>query len=163
MFFKKIKVSTCTNLTFILVRNYRSHQDIIKIPSELFYHDELLPCAEDSITEAYLGLDFLLNVKCPLVFHGVRGKNFQEGLSPSWFNPTEAFQVSRYFQQLLNSGVKCEHVGIIAPYRQQISKLRQIFQSLELPIPKVSTFKTQWGLTFLVFSNKLSNSVLKNL
>ena len=34
----------------------------------------------------------------PIIFHGVRGKNYQEGTSPSWFNPTEALQVANYYQ-----------------------------------------------------------------
>ncbi len=31
-----------------LVRNYRSHPDILEIPSELFYEDELMPCADET-------------------------------------------------------------------------------------------------------------------
>ena len=122
-----------------LVRNYRSHPDILKIPSKLFYYDELLPFAAESITKVYLGTDLLLNSSHPIIFHGVRGKNYQEGTNPSWFNPTEAFQVQIYLQKLLNNNVNVDDIGIIAPYRQQISKLRQIFQSLELPIPRVSS------------------------
>ena len=53
----------------------------------------------------------------PVIFHGVRGKNYQEGTSPSWFNPTEALQVANYYQQLMNMQVKPEDIGIIAPYR----------------------------------------------
>ena len=33
-----------------LVRNYRSHEDIIKVPSDLFYDAELLPEADKKIT-----------------------------------------------------------------------------------------------------------------
>ena len=38
-----------------LVRNYRSHEDIIKVPSDLFYDAELLPEADEKITNKFLG------------------------------------------------------------------------------------------------------------
>ena len=36
------------------------------------------------------------------------------------------------------SGVDPADIGIIAPYRQQIAKMRQILKSLELPVPKMN-------------------------
>ncbi len=44
-----------------LIRNYRSHQDIIKIPSRLFYDSELVAQAHKSITEACLTWPILPN------------------------------------------------------------------------------------------------------
>lgn len=120
-----------------LLRNYRSHADILKVSSELFYDAELIPKAPSEITQAFVGKTFLPNPDHPLIFHGVRGQNYQEGDSPSWFNPAEALQATFYFKQLMNLGVRPEDVGIIAPYRQQSAKLRDIFKSLDLPLPRV--------------------------
>ena len=142
-----------------LVRNYRSHQDILKIPSKLFYFDELLPYANQDIGE-----QFLINPNQHIVFHGVRGKNYQENDSPSWFNPTEAFQVVKYYQQLLNKGVDPDDVGIIAPYRQQTNKLRQILKTFELPAPRVRFSLTNLLNTQLtIFSVKPTKEVTKEL
>lgn len=128
-----------------LVRNYRSHEDIIKIPSDLFYDAELLPEANEKITNKFLTQEILPNLMHPIIFHGVRGKNYQEGTSPSWFNPTEALQVANYYQKLMNMQVKPEDIGIIAPYRQQTSKLRQVFKSMELPLPKIGSVEEFQG------------------
>ena len=100
-----------------LVRNYRSHEDIIKVPSDLFYDAELLPEADQKITNKFLTQEILPNPQHPVIFHGVRGKNYQEGTSPSWFNPTEALQVASYYQKLMNLKVQTNDIGIIAPYR----------------------------------------------
>lgn len=120
-----------------LVRNYRSHEDIIRVPSELFYEDELLPFADEKIAKAFQNSKVLIHPEHPVIFHGVRGQNYQEGDSPSWFNPTEAVQVAYYFQSLLNNLVDPDDVGIIAPYRQQTAKLKQILRSMNLPVPRV--------------------------
>ena len=120
-----------------LVRNYRSHQDILSVPSELFYDSELIPEARREIKDAMLGAEFLPNEKCPLIFHGVRGQNIQENDSPSWFNPAEALQAAKYLELILRTGVSIDHIGIIAPYRKQTQKLRQLLESLNLPKPKV--------------------------
>ena len=67
-----------------LVRNYRSHEDIIKVPSDLFYDAELLPEADEKIINKFLNQEILPNPKHPVVFHGVRGKNYQEGIECIW-------------------------------------------------------------------------------
>ena len=128
-----------------LIRNYRSHACVLKVPSQLFYEAELMAEATNEIQKRFLHLKILPNPDQPLIFHGVRGPNFQEGDSPSWFNPTEALQVSHYIRELLNEGVDPADVGIIAPYRQQIAKLRQILRSLELPVPKIGSVEEFQG------------------
>ena len=45
----------------------------------------------------------------------------------------------------LFSGVDPADVGIIAPYRQQIAKMRQILKSLELPVPKIGSVEEFQG------------------
>ena len=81
---------------------YRSHSCVLNVPSKLFYEAELIPEAINEIQNRFLHLKILPNPDQPLIFHGVRGPNFQEGDSPSWFNPTEALQVSHYIRELLN-------------------------------------------------------------
>jgi putative helicase MOV10L1 len=120
-----------------LIRNYRSHQDILHVSSSLFYDNELKPEAPEVIKNALLGHEFLPNEKCPLIFHGVRGQNCQENDSPSWFNPAEGLQVAKYLGLILTKGVPIEDIGIIAPYRKQTQKLRQLLDSFNLPKPKV--------------------------
>ena len=136
-------MNTLFFLNFAFV--FRSHEDIIKIPSNLFYDAELLPEATEKITTKFLTQEILPNSMHPVIFHGVRGKNYQEGTSPSWFNPTEALQVANYYQKLMNMHVKPEDIGIIAPYRQQTSKLRQVFKSMELPLPKIGSVEEFQG------------------
>ena len=57
-----------------LVRNYRSHESITQVPSELFYHSDLKVCAPEKIRFRFLESPFLPNPKIPVVFHGIRGE-----------------------------------------------------------------------------------------
>ncbi|XP_069180578.1 uncharacterized protein [Procambarus clarkii] len=109
-----------------LVKNYRSHPDILHVPSTLFYHSSLQACADNKVNEELLAWDELPCPSCPLLFHGVVGDNLQEGDSPSWFNAAEAFQVVRYTKSLIMFGVKPQDVGIITPYRKQVEKVRKL-------------------------------------
>ena len=120
-----------------LIRNYRSHEAILRVPSELFYDNELKTEASEDIKSSMIGYEFLPNEKCPLIFHGVRGQNIQETDSPSWFNPAEALQAAKYLGLILSTGISIDDVGIIAPYRKQTQKLRCLLDSLNLPSPKV--------------------------
>jgi hypothetical protein len=56
-----------------------------------------------------------------LVFHGVRGKNYQERESPSWYNPQEVVQAIYYLSMLYGTGLTPDDVGIITPYQKQVS------------------------------------------
>lgn len=56
-----------------------------------------------------------------LVFHGIRGENYQEGESPSWYNPQEIVQSIYYLNVLYSMGLNASDVGIITPYQKQVS------------------------------------------
>lgn len=107
-----------------LLETYRCHPEIIKIPNELFYENDLI---DRSGLEArsLLRWDCLLNPEFPLIFHGVAGENQREENSPSWFNPSEVEQVLHYIQLLMEQArVLASDIGIIAPYQKQVKKIR---------------------------------------
>jgi putative helicase MOV10L1 len=115
-----------------LVDNYRSHPALLSLPSETFYHGELVCCADQQITHMLCSWDHLPNKNnFPVLFHGVRGEDIREANSPSWFNPVEAVQVVKYVQALLTGSlaVEVQHIGIIAPYRKQVEKIRLLLDS----------------------------------
>lgn len=108
-----------------LVKNYRAHQTLLKLPSRLFYDDDLVSCA--SFEEAYqLTQDkniiekILISHGVPIVFHGVQGNSVREADSPSWYNAAEVMQVVSYVLKLKACNVKNEDIGIITPYRKQV-------------------------------------------
>ena len=104
-----------------LVRSYRAHPHLLKVPSELFYNDELVSCAGQ---EAYefcdKDVDFLMKSDVPLIFHGIKGDCSQDRDSPSWYNIAEVSQVAHYVRKLRGCGVASEDIGIITPYRKQV-------------------------------------------
>ena len=76
-----------------LVDNYRSHESLLKLYSDVFYHGELQPRADPALTHCLCRWELLPRRGFPLVFHGTQGEDMREGSSPSWFNPVEAVQV----------------------------------------------------------------------
>lgn len=66
---------------------------------------------------------------CPLIFHGVSGRDLRELSCPSYYNPEEIRVVISYVAALLEgkSGlgvrIKYEDIGIVSPYRKQASSL----------------------------------------
>ncbi|KAG5180774.1 P-loop containing nucleoside triphosphate hydrolase protein [Tribonema minus] len=101
-----------------LVRNYRAHPALLRVPSHLFYGGALVACADARAAAAFAPLHappggggamsrsaaaagLLLNPAIPLVFHGVAGAEMREGRSPSWFSIPEADAVARYAARLL--------------------------------------------------------------
>ena len=112
-----------------LLRNYRSHPDILQVPNEMFYKGELESCADKMIADQYLGWRDLPNEKCPMMFIHVVGKDEREGDSPSFFNIAEIQAVNRVVDSLQQGGygfqsVPGPSIGVISPYNRQCQTLR---------------------------------------
>ncbi|XP_008285144.1 putative helicase mov-10-B.2 [Stegastes partitus] len=120
-----------------LLRNYRSHPAILKIPNELFYDGELQVCADEILRNSYCGWEHLPKMGFPVIFHGVAGVDAREKNSPSFFNVAEVEVLMDYVRKLLQSRSKKglatiapRDIGIIAPYRKQVQKIRRGLQKV---------------------------------
>lgn len=107
-----------------LVRCYRCHPEIIRIPNRRFYLNQLIPSARPDVINGLLQWHRLPNAAFPLIFHSCNGENLQEGNSPSWFNIQEIETVMEYVRELRDFGVGADEIGIITPYRRQVKKMR---------------------------------------
>ena len=66
--------------------------------------------------------------KVPMIFHGVIGQDLKEETSPSFFNIEEVVIVRDYIKKLLDmrqNKISPKEIGVIAPYRRQVQKIRQ--------------------------------------
>lgn len=84
-----------------LLKNWRSHESILKFPNEAFYQGELEVHADPVITHSLLRFESLPNKQFPIIFHGIAGQDEREGESPSFFNRDEASLVKKYVAELL--------------------------------------------------------------
>lgn len=73
-----------SNLIVKLVRNYRSHPELITVSNSLFYEKELVACASSSTHSIADTWDALPAKGVPLIFWGVEGNDEREHNSPSW-------------------------------------------------------------------------------
>ncbi|KAK1421680.1 hypothetical protein QVD17_24209 [Tagetes erecta] len=129
-----------------LVRNYRCHQHILSLPSELFYKGDLVSCKEDDTLYPLTWKDFIPNPEFPVLFMGVQGVDEREGNNPSWFNRIEASEVVDVILNLIDKGIKSEDIGVITPYRQQvlkISKALETFVGSDIKVGTVESFQGQ--------------------
>lgn len=139
--YSALDARVCVKLTY----NYRSHPAILKLPSRLFYNNDLVAKGDEMVTHSLSRWEgtrpvsrvyssrfvtYLLGLvtpNFPLIFHGVVGKDQREGNSPSWFNIDEIAVVMDYVKALLQTRtnrVLAQDIGIISPYRKQVEKLR---------------------------------------
>ncbi|XP_040269756.1 RNA helicase Mov10l1 [Bufo bufo] len=136
-----------------LMKNYRSHAALLHLPSKLFYHKELEVCADRAVINRLLKWDKLPKKGFPLIFHGIRGTEMREGSNPSWFNPSEAVQVMRYsciLAKHVTTSVSARDIGVIAPYRKQVEKIRTLLRTVDLMDIKVGSVEEFQGQEFLV-------------
>ncbi|XP_062396748.1 putative helicase mov-10-B.1 [Sardina pilchardus] len=132
-----------------LLLNYRSHKSILKIPNELFYDGELVASADEMATHMYCRWEHLPKKDFPLIFHGVIGKDEREATSPSFFNRSEIDVVMGYLRRLLLEGqgkkgvarISPKDIGIIAPYRKQVEKMRQAIEKHDQELRKIMDIK----------------------
>ncbi|KAH9917312.1 AAA domain-containing protein [Fomitopsis serialis] len=131
-----------------LVKNFRSHSAILNFPSETFYANELQVCGSPSTINSFIGWPHLVNRKFPVVFHSISGQDEREASSPSYFNIDEATVVKDYIQKLkANTAYRIsdEDIGIIAPYRAQVRKLRMALSGFapDVKVASVEEFQGQ--------------------
>ncbi|RDY10645.1 putative RNA helicase SDE3, partial [Mucuna pruriens] len=127
-----------------LIRNYRCHPEILHLPSKLFYNGELIACRDST---AFMDIAELLpNKEFPILFYGIQGCDEREGNNPSWFNRIEASKVIEVVRRVIAGGsIKEENIGIITPYRQQVLKIKQTLESLDMPEIKVGSVEQFQG------------------
>ncbi|XP_036388728.1 putative helicase mov-10-B.1, partial [Megalops cyprinoides] len=131
-----------------LLRNYRSHPAILKIPNELFYDGELQVYADEILRNMYCNWEHLPKKGFPLIFHGVSGKDEREENSPSFFNRNEIDVLVDYLKKLLQtqgkkgiSKISPREIGIIAPYRKQVEKIRKAITNCDKELSELKDIK----------------------
>ncbi|XP_070758397.1 putative helicase mov-10-B.1 [Enoplosus armatus] len=161
-----------------LLRNYRSHDAILKIPNELFYENELQVFADQWDREAYCNWEYLPKQGFPVIFHGVMGKDEREANSPSFFNVSEIEILVDYLIKLMETQGKkglpklsAKDIGIIAPYRKQVEKIQKALKSVsalsrwsdltELKVGSVEEFQGQERKIIMVSTVRSSISYVK--
>lgn len=145
-----------------LIRNYRSHPEILHLPSELFYNGELIACKDDA---SCLGaeVDLIPNSKFPVQFIGIQGCDEREGNNPSWFNRIEASKVIQVIERV----IACEEInendiGVITPYRQQVLKLKTSLESLDMSNIKIGSVEQFQGQESKVIIVSTVRSTIKH-
>ncbi|KAI4317867.1 hypothetical protein L6164_025698 [Bauhinia variegata] len=127
-----------------LVKNYRCHPAILHLPSMLFYDGELIASRDTS--SFVMTADFLPNKEFPVLFFGIQGCDEREGNNPSWFNRIEVSKVVEVVKRLTAFGnITEQDIGIIAPYRQQVLKIKNILESLDMSNIKVGSVEQFQG------------------
>ncbi|XP_039972013.1 putative helicase mov-10-B.2 [Xiphias gladius] len=161
-----------------LLRNYRSHAAILKIPNELFYENELQVFADQWDRESYCNWEYLPKKGFPVIFHGVMGKDEREANSPSFFNVSEIEVLVDYLTKLMDTQGKkglpklsAKDIGIIAPYRKQVEKIQKALKSVsalsrwidlkELKVGSVEEFQGQERKIIMISTVRSSINYVK--
>lgn len=155
------------DLLMKLVRTYRSHPAILKLPNEMFYDEELVACGDVLSTHSLAKWEHLPQQGFPIVFCAVNGENLREGSSPSWFNREEAQQVVNYVDLLVNQSrpaVQSQDIGIITPYARQAQKIRQLLKhcgfSDDIKVGSVETFQGQERRCIIISTVRAESDLL---
>jgi len=116
-----------------LVKNFRSHNAILKFPNERFYRGELQQCGDPKTINAFIGSPHLASKAFPIVFHALSGKDDREASSPSFFNIDESTQVKAYVEALRADRkfrLTDQDIGVIAPYHAQCKKIKAVLKAV---------------------------------
>ncbi|XP_030827959.1 putative helicase MOV-10 isoform X2 [Strongylocentrotus purpuratus] len=132
-----------------LLQNYRSHPDILKLPNQMFYDQELKVHADELVRESFCRWDQLPKQGFPIIFHGVEGQDEREEQSPSFFNKSEIEIVVDYVKKVMDKRggqkIKQEDIGVISPYRKQVQKLRRVLEKRRYSNIKVGSVEEFQG------------------
>lgn len=76
----------CSRMLTQLLKNFRSHPDIINISNDLFYNSQLQPCASKEKTHCYLGWWKLPAKNVPILFDVTEGFAKKDEYSHRYLN-----------------------------------------------------------------------------
>ncbi|GAA5981524.1 hypothetical protein JCM11641_004085 [Rhodosporidiobolus odoratus] len=128
-----------------LIRNYRNHPAILKLPNELFYLNELETRARAKVTDRLATWTGWPARGFPILFHSVRGMDEREGRSPSFFNVAEISVVKTYVESLQNRSGRANprdaDIGVITPYASQVKKLTAALKKPDMTVGTVEQFQ----------------------
>ncbi|XP_031638515.1 putative helicase mov-10-B.1 [Contarinia nasturtii] len=155
------------NGTYItqLIRNYRSHSSILKLPNELFYENTLIPIASEDVTGWFINSPLLPSKRFPIIFKSVQSYNVERSeVNKSLFNIMEVMAVIDFIKNLLSPSynhfmkISQSDIGVVTPYKMQRRKIAQAchrlgfdditigtaeaFQGQEKPVMIVSTVRS---------------------
>ncbi|XP_050302573.1 putative helicase mov-10-B.1 isoform X2 [Anthonomus grandis grandis] len=134
------------NFTTMLKLNFRSHKEVLAIPNEQFYGNNLEACSVISnhdplaFTRIHSGImGGKVNQKKggAVEFCAVLAKEQRHGRSPSYFNSSEVNVVLQYVTALMalqfpdkNKNLRPSEIGIVTPYIRQVYKIREVLSPL---------------------------------
>ena len=151
----------------MLTTQYRMHEKIMRFPSDELYDSKLIAApavASRLLTNLPYEVQETDDTKEPLVFYDTQGGDFPEAttsspddssansnnatnnkkptktslLNDSKSNPSEALLVRHHVRNLVDAGVKPEHIAVVTPYNAQLAYLahelhmKERFPGLEL-------------------------------
>ncbi|XP_045499637.1 probable RNA helicase armi [Colias croceus] len=155
-----------------LSENYRSLEEVLSLPSKMFYDDSLVTKFDKDapwiprIIDATSDIFNITEDKTGGIFvYGIKGQNARAEDSPSWYNPQEASMVALTTCKLYKNNVTPEEIGIITPYIAQIKYLRLVFDAMGLPQPKIGTveeFQGQERPIILISTVRSAESLIKD-
>lgn len=145
----------------LLRRNYRSSKALLALPSALFYGGHLVVWAEQEplqppawdlgasvrVSEAGVASGLrMIRPRSSFVFCGVRGRQMRPADVPSFYNVEESEALCALVTGLLETGtyadgsrVLVEDIGVLAPYRKQVQRIRTKLREVGLAAVRVGT------------------------
>lgn len=120
-----------------LLDNYRSHDALLRIPSELFYKGSLRCKASPEITSVCKDFELLRNGhKFPLMGYGVpNGIERSKIDTPSFYNMEECEAIAsiiKALRQSPNVKINTGQIAVITCFRAQVLKLREVLREMDL-------------------------------
>jgi superfamily I DNA and/or RNA helicase len=122
-------------------QNYRSHPVLLMPPSAMFYNDTLQPCA----TNGYIVWSQMADPRLPFMFINNEGNEASDDERATWYNESEINRIVSTIQSLMSEASKCfpplkaSEIGVMAPWRQQVWKLRERLRAARLNAVDVGT------------------------
>lgn len=158
-----------------LLDNYRSHPAILQFSNVLFYESKLRAKVAEPDRSFGTRWNMLSSARFPVLFHCSKKPSKIVKGGTSSYNEKEVELVMFYVNMLTKVGVngvkvKPEEIGIVSPYKAQLSKFAQAlknekgveigtaeyYQGREKKVIIISTVKSRDGVGFLKSEKRLN-------